>query len=47
MTIIMTILIVLACGIAGGIILAAAFDLDSRDRQRRERRKRIRARARR
>ena len=43
--IIMTILIVLACGIAGGIILAYAFDLDSRARQRRARIKRIKERA--
>ena len=42
--IIMTILIVLASGIAGGIILAYAWDLDSRARQRRARHKRIMAR---
>lgn len=39
--IIMTILIGLAVGIAGGIILAYAFELDSRARQRRARIKRI------
>jgi len=43
--IILTILIVLACGIAGGIMLAMAFDLDSRARQRRARIKRIKERA--
>ena len=43
--IILTILIVLACGIAGGIMLAMAFDLDARNRQRRNRIKRIKERA--
>ena len=43
--IIMTILVLLAVGIAGGIILAYAFDLDSRQRQRRARIKRIKERA--
>lgn len=42
--IIMTILVLLASGIAGGIILAYAFELDSRNRQRRARIKRIMAR---
>jgi len=43
--IIMTILIVLACGIAGGIMLAMAFEVDARNRQRRNRIKRIKERA--
>jgi len=43
--IIMIILVLLAVGIAGGIILAYAFELDSRDRQRRARIKRIKERA--
>jgi hypothetical protein len=41
----MTISIVLAVGIAGGIMLAMAFDLDARNRQRRTRIKRIKERA--
>lgn len=40
-----TISIVLAVGIAGGIMLAMAFDLDARNRQRRTRIKRIKERA--
>ena len=43
--IIMIILVLLAVGIAGGIILAYAFDIDSRARQRRQRIKRIKERA--
>jgi beta-lactamase regulating signal transducer with metallopeptidase domain len=40
----MTISIVLAVGIAGGIMLAMAFDLDARNRQRRQRRAKRKAR---
>ena len=43
--IIMTILIVLASGIAGGIFFTYFFELDSRNRQRRARIKRIKERA--
>ena len=42
--IIITILTVAAIGIAGGIMLAMAFEVDSRNRQRRARHKRIIAR---
>ena len=43
--IIMTILVLLAVGIAGGIFFAYFFELDSRQRQRRARIKRIKERA--